>query len=65
MPFREHAKLTLTNEGTEGVSISMVYWADVLYEEPGSPAEAYESTGSDVITSAKDEEQLWMDEMDV
>jgi hypothetical protein len=41
----------------------MVYWADVLYEEAGSPDQAHESTGADVMTSADDEEQRWMDEM--
>ncbi len=45
---------------TEGIGTSMVYWADVLYEEPGSPAQAHESTGSDAITSESDEDQEWM-----
>ena len=45
-----------------GVTTSMVYWADVLYEAPSS-GESHESTGDEVLTSDLDEDMQWLDEL--
>lgn len=49
---------------TGGVSSSMVYWADVMYDEPGTAEEAHESTGPEVITPERDEDVEWIDDLD-
>jgi hypothetical protein len=60
----DDAKSTGVDLPTDGVSTSMVYWADVMYDEPGRPEEAHEATGADVITSARDEDLRWTDDAD-
>src|SRR5262245_5450613 len=40
--------------GTEGITSSMVYWADVMYKEPAAEAEA-ESAASEAVAVEKDE----------
>jgi hypothetical protein len=50
------------NLETSGVSTSMVYWADVLYESP-SVGESHESTGEEVLTTELDEDFTWIEEL--
>ena len=48
------------NLGAKGVSTSMVYWADVMYEKPSAPGSAHESTGAEVETVTADEDLSWV-----
>lgn len=44
---------------TGGVTTSMVYWADVVYEKPQEAAGAYESVDDGLGTTESDEELEW------
>lgn len=48
---------------TEGITSSMVYWADVMYNEPGEASQMHESTGADVMTSVDDDALDWQAEL--
>ena len=52
------------NLGANGVSCSMVYWADVMYESPSEPGSAHESTGAEVETVNADEDLAWVQELE-
>lgn len=45
--------------GAEGITSSMVYWADVLYEEPAAEQAEHESNDSIVAKSDPDVEMDW------
>jgi len=45
--------------GARGISSSMVYWADLLYEKPAEEGAAHESTGEEVVTAPGDEDLQW------
>lgn len=49
------------NLATKGITSSMVYWADVLYESPANEEEAHESVGNETIVEAGDENLEWRD----
>jgi len=48
---------------TEGVTTSMVYWADVVYESPQVNAGAYEAVDDGLGTDAADEELEFADDL--
>jgi|GEM_PF-7024146 len=67
-----HALAADTNPlalGSEGVTSTMVYWADVLYEKPDGNVAAYESAGlyesigADVTLTDKDVDMAWREEI--
>lgn len=43
----------------EGVTYSMVYWADVLYEKPEDTAAMSESLGSEASPGKSEEDESW------
>ena len=45
--------------GARGITSSMVYWADLMYEKPADEGSAHESTGEEVATDAADESLSW------
>ncbi|MEA2079768.1 MAG: hypothetical protein U9P00_07915, partial [Pseudomonadota bacterium] len=47
----------------EGVSTSMVYWADVLYAEPQAPEADFESVEEGLGTVETDEELAWIEDL--
>ncbi|MEL7448074.1 MAG: hypothetical protein AAFN78_02635, partial [Pseudomonadota bacterium] len=47
----------------EGVTTSMVYWADVMYAEPAEPDADFESVDEGVGTAASDEDLQWIDDL--
>lgn len=55
--------------GANGITSSMVYWADVLYEKPDENVAAYERTGiyeslgADVTLTNKDVDMSWREEI--
>lgn len=60
---RSLADATGLDLGAEGVTSTMVYWADVMYAEPLAEAEQ-ESAGDESVTEAKEpESQLELEEM--
>jgi hypothetical protein len=52
--------------GAEGVTSSMVYWADIMYAEPAAEAAAEESAGDESVAEAKAPEtaDLGVEDMD-
>jgi len=48
---------------TEGVTSSLVYWADVVYESPLSPEEQFESVDTGLGTEALDEDESWIESL--
>jgi hypothetical protein len=50
--------------GARGISSSMVYWADLLYEKPAEEGAAHESTGEEVVTAATDEDLDWAKDLE-
>ena len=52
-----------SNEGldldAEGVTYSMVYWADVMYAKPDDKGAVNESLGSEAVPDESDEDQSW------
>ena len=48
---------------TEGVTTSMVYWADVMYAEPAAPDADFESVDEGIGTAASDEDLQWIDDL--
>jgi hypothetical protein len=52
--------------GAEGVTSSMVYWADIMYAEPAAEANAEESAGDESVAEAKAPEtaDLEVEDMD-
>jgi hypothetical protein len=48
---------------SEGVSTSMVYWADVLYAEPQAPGADFESIDEGLGTAETDEEMEWIENL--
>ena len=55
--------------GSEGITSTMVYWADVLYEKPDENVAAYESTGlyesvgADITLTDRDVDMSWREEI--
>lgn len=49
--------------GARGITSSMVYWADLMYEKPAEEGSAHESTGEEVATDAADEDLAWTEEL--
>ncbi len=49
------------NLAAEGVSTSMVYWADLLYASPLSSSRNFESVDDGLGTSEEDEEMEWVE----
>jgi len=49
---RSLADATGLDLGAEGVTSSMVYWADVMYAEPAAEANAEESAGDEAVAEA-------------
>lgn len=47
------------NLATQGITSSMVYWADVLYAEPARETDAHESVGDEAIAQESDEDMQW------
>ena len=52
------------NLGTRGVTSSMVYWADVVYDKPLSSASNFESVDDGLGTEKADEELEWVNRLD-
>ncbi len=48
---------------TNGVSTSMVYWADVMYAEPAAPDANFESVEEGLGTAWMDEDLAWIDDL--
>lgn len=48
---------------TQGVSTSMVYWADVMYAEPTAPDADFESVEEGLGTAGTDEELAWIEDL--
>lgn len=48
---------------SEGVTTSMVYWADVMYAEPLAAEASFEAVDSDLGTDRSDEELSWIDDL--
>ncbi len=46
---------------TQGVSTSMVYWADVLYPQPLAPEDDFESVDTGLGTAESDENLAWIE----
>ena len=49
--------------GAEGITSSMVYWADVLYEEPDVERAEHESNDSIIAASDPDIDMSWCDDV--
>lgn len=47
--------------GANGITSSMVYWADVLYANPSSDEDVHESIGNEIVVSEEDEDLSWID----
>lgn len=52
------------NLGSRGVTSSMVYWADVVYEKPLSSTSNFESVADGLGTEKEDEELDWVNRLD-
>lgn len=48
----------------EGITHSMIYWADVLYPQPIKQGETHESTGDEIATGNTDEDASWREGLD-
>jgi hypothetical protein len=46
-----------------GVTTSMVYWADVMYEKPERTTRGFEAVNESLGTSETDEELAWVDDL--
>ncbi|MEA1891047.1 MAG: hypothetical protein U9N50_14880 [Pseudomonadota bacterium] len=51
------------NLATQGVSTSMVYWADVMYAEPEAPDADFESVEEGLGTAEADEDLAWIKDL--
>ncbi|MFK7893209.1 MAG: hypothetical protein AB8B63_20510 [Granulosicoccus sp.] len=52
------------NLGTRGVTSSLVYWADVMYDKPMSSSSSFESLDDGLGTEKKDEALDWVKNLD-
>lgn len=51
------------NLGAEGVTTSLVYWADVMYPEPMKPEANFEAVDSGLGTDEIDEDLAWLEDL--
>ena len=47
------------NLPTNGITSSMVYWADVLYAAPAEESQSHESVGGETVAEATDDHMEW------